>query len=32
MANPKYVILDGKLFKLQGGPYWEHGYHVLKGN
>jgi NADH-quinone oxidoreductase subunit B len=30
MAEPKYVISVGSCSNC-GGPYWEHGYHVLKG-
>jgi NADH-quinone oxidoreductase subunit B len=30
MADPKYVISMGSCSNC-GGPYWEHGYHVLKG-
>jgi len=30
MADPKYVISMGNCSNC-GGPYWEHGYHVLKG-
>jgi NADH-quinone oxidoreductase subunit B len=30
MAEPKYVISIGSCSNC-GGPYWEHGYHVLKG-
>ncbi len=30
MPDPKYVISMGSCATC-GGPYWEHGYHVLKG-
>ncbi|MCH7782016.1 NADH-quinone oxidoreductase subunit B [candidate division KSB1 bacterium] len=30
MPEPKYVISMGSCATC-GGPYWEHGYHVLKG-
>ena len=30
MSNPKYVISMGSCSN-SGGPYWQHGYHVLKG-
>ena len=30
MGDPKYVISMGSCANC-GGPYWEHGYHVLKG-
>lgn len=30
IADPKYVISMGSCSNC-GGPYWEHGYHVLKG-
>lgn len=30
MSEPKYVVAMGSCAN-SGGPYWEHGYHVLKG-
>jgi NADH-quinone oxidoreductase subunit B len=30
MPEPKYVISMGSC-ATNGGPYWQHGYHVLKG-
>ena len=30
MPDPKYVISMGSCAN-NGGPYWRHGYHVLKG-
>ena len=29
-SDPKYVISMGSCAN-SGGPYWQHGYHVLKG-
>jgi NADH-quinone oxidoreductase subunit B len=30
MPTPKYVISMGSC-ATAGGPYWQHGYHVVKG-
>jgi NADH-quinone oxidoreductase subunit B len=30
MPEPKYCLSMGSCSNC-GGPYWEHGYHVLKG-
>jgi NADH-quinone oxidoreductase subunit B len=30
MSEPRYILSMGSCSN-SGGPYWEHGYHVLKG-
>jgi len=30
MPEPRYVLSMGSCSNC-GGPYWQHGYHVLKG-